>query len=217
MIKTGKPVIIILNEGRPRIINKIERGASAILDIYLPSNYGADALADILAGDVNPSGRLPITYPRYTNSLAGYIHKPSEGNGNPQGGEFDTQFQFGFGLSYTKFEYSNLTIDKKSFSPNETVTISVTVKNTGDREGKEVIQLFVSDLIASFTPDVKRLRGFEKVDIKAGDSKTLTFKLPLKDLAFVNTDNKKTLEAGDFKIEVANQTASFKVDRTIIF
>jgi beta-glucosidase len=217
MIKTSKPVILLLNEGRPRIISRIEPGAAAILHLYLPGNFGADALADILTGAVNPSGKLPITYPRYTNSLAGYIHKPSEGNGNPQGGEYDAQFQFGFGLSYTSFEYSNLGIDKKSFSPGETATITVTVKNTGNHVGKEVVQLFVSDLIASLTPDVKRLRGFEKVDLKTGESKTVTFKLPLKELAFVNTDNKKTLEAGDFKIQVASQTLSFMVNKTVVF
>ncbi len=165
-------MIFLLNEGRPRIINKIEPGAAAILDLYLPSNFGADALADILAGDVNPSGKLPITYPKYTNSLAGYIHKPSEGSGNPQGGESNAQFEFGFGLSYTSFEYTSLGIDKKSFSPGETATINVTVRNTGNREGKEVVQLFVSELVASLTPDVKRLRRFEKVDLKAGESKT---------------------------------------------
>jgi len=217
MIKTGKPVIFILNEGRPRIINRIEPGAAAILDLYLPSNFGADALADILTGDVNPSGKLPITYPRYTNSLAGYIHKPSEGDGNPQGGDFYPQYQFGFGLSYTTFEYNNLSIDKKTFSPGETATINVTVKNTGSKEGKEVVQLYVSELIASLTPDVKRLRGFEKVDLKPGESKTVTFKLPLKNLAFVNTDNMRTLEAGDFKIQIANQSTSFNVNKTIIF
>jgi beta-glucosidase len=217
MIKTGKPIIFILNEGRPRIINKIEPGAAAILDLYLPSNFGADALADILTGDVNPSGKLPITYPRYTNSLAGYIHKPSEGDGNPQGGDFFPQYQFGFGLSYTSFEYSNIGIDKKTFSPGETATINVTVKNTGSKEGKEVVQLYVSEVIASLTPDVKRLRGFEKVDLKPGESKTVTFKLPLKNLAFVNTDNKRTLEAGDFKIQIANQSTQFNVNKTIIF
>ncbi|MEP6948488.1 MAG: glycoside hydrolase family 3 N-terminal domain-containing protein [Ginsengibacter sp.] len=217
MIKTGKPVIFILNEGRPRIINRIEPGAAAIVDLYLPSNFGGDALADILTGDVNPSGKLPITYPKYTNSLAGYIHKPSEGNGNPQGGEDSIQFQFGFGLSYTSFEYSNLTINKKSFSPGETATINVTVKNTGNREGKEVAQLYVSELVASLTPDVKRLRGFEKIDLQPGESKTVEFKLPLKNLAFVNTDNKRTLEAGDFKTQVANQTTSFMVNKTIVF
>ena len=217
LIKTGKPVIFILNEGRPRIISRIEPGASAILDIYLPGNYGADALADILTGDVDPSGKLPITYPRYTNDLVGYIHKPSEGSGNPQGGETNPQYSFGFGLSYTNFSYSNLSVNKKSFDPGETATISVTVTNTGNREGKEVAQLFISDLIASFTPDVKRLRGFEKVDIKPGESKRIEFKIPLKQLSFVGPDNKKHLEEGDFKIQVADQTLEFSLNKTIVF
>ncbi|MDQ2720062.1 MAG: glycoside hydrolase family 3 C-terminal domain-containing protein [Bacteroidota bacterium] len=214
MIKTGKPVILILNEGRPRVFNKVEFGMAAILDIFLPGNSGADALADILTGDVNPSGKLPITYPRYVNSLVPYIHKPSEGGSNPQGGEFAPQYQFGFGLSYTTFEYSDLRIDKKSFSPNETATISVTVKNSGSKEGKEVVQLFLSELVASLSPDVKRLRGFEKIDLKAGESKSVTFKLPVKDLAFVNSDNKRILEAGVFKITINNQTQLFNVNQT---
>ncbi len=217
MIKTGKPVILILNEGRPRIINKIVPGIAGILDVYLPSNFGADALADILTGDVNPSGKLPITYPRYPNDLVNYIHKPSEGGGNPQGGEYDPQWQFGYGLSYTTFDYSNLTINKKSFSPGETADIAVTVKNTGSREGKEVVQLFVSDLVASLTPDVKRLRGFEKVDLKPGESKTVTFHLPMKDLAYVNSNNKKILEAGDFKIQINDLTSTFSVNKTTTF
>jgi beta-glucosidase len=217
MIKTGKPVILILNEGRPRVINDIVPGVKSILDVYLPGNFGADALTDILTGDVNPSGKLPITYPRYVNDLVGYIHKPSEGSGNPQGGEFDPQWPFGFGLSYTTFAYTDLKIDKTSFSPDETATIRVTVKNTGSKEGKEVVQLYTSDLIASITPDVKRLRRFEKVDLKPGESKTITFTLPLKDLAFVNTDNKKILEAGEFKIEVENLTSNFSVKTTKVF
>ncbi len=174
-------------------------------------------MADILTGDVNPSGKLPITYPRYPNDLVGYIHKPSEGGGNPQGGDYNPQWPFGFGLSYTTFEYSNLIINKKSFSPDETATVSVTVKNTGNKEGKEVAQLFTSELVASITPDVKRLRRFEKVDLKPGESKTVTFKLPLKDLAFVNTDNKKILEAGEFKIEVNDLTTMFTVNKTKTF
>ncbi|MDQ6764428.1 MAG: fibronectin type III-like domain-contianing protein, partial [Bacteroidota bacterium] len=181
------------------------------------SNFGADALADILTGDVNPSGKLPITYPQYTNSLAGYIHKPSEGNNNPQGGESNAQYQFGFGLSYTTFESSNLTIDKKTYAPGETAVINVTVKNTGSRDGKEVVQLFTSDLVASLTPDVKRLRGFEKIDLKAGESKKVTFRLPMKDLTFVNPDNKKVLEAGDFKIMVGNEGAIITVNKTMFF
>ena len=217
MIKTGKPVILILNEGRPRVINNIVPGVKGILDVYLPGNYGADALADILTGDVNPSGKLPITYPRYPNSLVSYIHKPSEGEGNPQGGDFYPQWQFGFGLSYTTFSYNDLKINKNAFGPDETATINVTVKNTGSKEGKEVVQLFSSQVVASITPDVKRLRGFEKVDLKPGESKTVTFTLPLRDLAFVNTDNKKILEAGDFKIQIENLTSTFNVNKTKTF
>lgn len=217
MIKTGKPVIVVLNEGRPRVINKIVPGAKAILDIYLPSNFGANALVDILTGTINPSGKLPITYPRYVNSLVPYIHKPSEGGGNPQGGEFVPQFEFGFGLSYTTFEYSDLKINKTTFGPGETALISVTVKNTGSRQGKEVAQLFISDLVASLTPDVKRLRGFEKLDLKPGESKGVMFRIPVKDLAFVNPQNKKVLEAGVFKVAINNQSLSFSVNSTKVF
>jgi beta-glucosidase len=214
---TGKPVVLILNEGRPRIIHRIEPGAAAILDIFLPGNFGADALADILTGDVNPSGKMPITYPRFPNALAGYIHKPSEGEGNPQGGEYAPQYPFGFGLSYTSFRYADLKVSKNDFGPEETATISVTVTNTGTREGKEVVQLFVSDLFASLTPDVKRLRGFDKVDLKPGESRAVQFELPLKQLAFVSTDNKKHLEEGDFRAQVGDQKITFHVNRTIVF
>lgn len=217
LIKTGKPVIFILNEGRPRIISAIEPGAAAIVDVFLPGNFGANALADILTGTVTPSGKLPITYPRYANDLAGYIHKPSEGSGNPQGGETAPQYPFGFGLSYTSFSYSNLGINKNSFEPNETATISVTVTNTGSKPGKEVVQVFISDLVASLTPDVKRLRGFEKVDLQPGESKTVTFSIPLKQLAFVGTDLKKHLEAGDFNIQVGALQQKFSVNKTISF
>ncbi|MFL5809657.1 MAG: glycoside hydrolase family 3 C-terminal domain-containing protein, partial [Flavisolibacter sp.] len=217
MIKTGKPVIFILNEGRPRIINRIEPGAAAILHVYLPGNYGANALADILTGTVNPSGKLPITYPRNVNDLVGYIHKPSEGSTNPQGGETAPQWPFGFGLSYTSFAYSDLNINKKSFGADETATISVTVRNTGSREGKEVVQLFVSDLIASFTPDVKRLRGFEKINLKPGESKTVSISLPMSRLAYVGPDLKQHLEEGDFRIQIANQTMNFTVTNTKSF
>ena len=217
LYKTGKPVIMILNEGRPRIIRKLVSGASAILDIFLPGNFGADALVDIVTGTVNPSGKLPLTYPRYTNALTGYIHKPSEGNSNPQGGEFDPQYPFGFGLSYTSFSYSNLNINKKSFLPEETANITVTITNKGSVVGKEVAQLFISDLIASFTPDVKRLRGFEKISLNPGESKLVTFSLPMKELAFVNPGNKKQLEKGEFKIQVADQTISFMLNGDLVF
>lgn len=217
LYKTGKPVVLILNEGRPRIISKIEPKASAIVHIYLPGNYGADALADILTGSVNPSGKLPITYPRYSNDLVGYIHKPSEGSGNPQGGDTNPQYPFGFGLSYTTFSYSNLSVDKKSFGVDDVATISVTVTNKGNRAGKEVVQLFISDLIASLTPDVKRLRGFEKVSLNPGESKTVSFKIPMQQLAFVGVDNQKHLEEGDFTIQIADQTTNFTVTQTKTF
>jgi beta-glucosidase len=217
LYKTGKPVILILNEGRPRIIRKIETGASAVLDIYLPSNFGGDALADILSGDINPSGKLPITYPRYTNDLAGYIHKPSEGADNPQGGSTNPQYPFGFGLSYTNFTYSHLSLNKTSFKPDETVTVSVTITNSGNREGKETMQVYISDLIASFTPDVKRLRGFEKIDLAPGVSKTIQLKIPIKDLAFVNPQNKKVVEEGEFKVQVGNLSANFVVTSSKTF
>jgi beta-glucosidase len=217
MIRTGKPVVLILNQGRPRIIHRIEPGAAAIVYAYLPGNYGADALADVLTGVVNPSGKLPMTYPRYANDLTGYIHKPSEGSTNPQGGETAPQYPFGFGLSYTRFSYRNLKLSKNRFHPGETATISVTVQNTGSKEGKEVVQLFVSDVIASFTPDVKRLRGFEKVSLKPGESKTVSFTLPLHQLAFVGPDLKRRLEEGDFNVQIADQTAVFSVSRPNVF
>jgi beta-glucosidase len=215
--KTGKPVILILNEGRPRIINRIEGGAAAVVDIYLPSNFGGDALADILSGDVNPSGKLPITYPRYTNDLAGYIHKPSEGADNPQGGTTDPQYHFGFGLSYTSFTYSKLSLNKISYKPDETITVTFMVTNNGTREGKEAVQLYVSDLIASFTPDVKRLRGFEKISLQPGESKTVSLKVAVKDLAFVNPQNKKTIEEGEFKLQVAGLSTTFIVTSSKTF
>jgi len=222
MIKTGKRVILILNEGRPRIISAIEPGAQAIIHTYLPGNFGADALADILTGDVNPSGKLPITYPRYTNSLTPYIHKYSDQTANPQGAydysaDFNPQYQFGYGLSYTTFAYSNLIIDKTTVDPNGTVAISVTVANTGSRDGKEAVHLFISDLLASVAPDVKRLRGFDKVMLKAGESKRVEFRIPVKELAFINTDNKHQLEAGDFKVMIGDQTAQFTVNKTVVF
>ncbi|HEY0355423.1 MAG TPA: glycoside hydrolase family 3 C-terminal domain-containing protein, partial [Flavisolibacter sp.] len=213
----GKPVILVLNEGRPRIIHELEPLASAIVHTYLPGNYGADALADILTGDVNPSGKLPITYPRYVNDLTGYIRKPSEGSTNPQGGHTNPQYPFGFGLSYTNFEYSNLVINKNSFGPGETANISITVTNTGSREGKEVVQLFVSDLVASFTPDVKRLKGFEKISLAPGESRTVSFQLPIIQLAFVDPSNKKLVEKGEFLVMVGGQEAKFNLSASKSF
>ncbi len=208
--KTGKPVILVLNEGRPRIIREIEPGSKAVIQLYLPGNYGADALADILAGDVNPSGKLPYTYPKFEQGLITYDHKPCQNIGQKMEGVYDydaetaVQYPFGFGLSYTTFEYTNLIIDKKSFVPGDTITVTVDVKNTGEMAGKESVMLFTSDLVASITPDVRRLRAFRKINLQPGEQKTVALKIAADDLAFVNPDGKWTLEAGDFKFQVGN-------------
>lgn len=210
LAKVGKPVILVLNEGRPRCISKIEPSMSAIVQTYLPGNYGGDALADILFGDVNPSGKLPYTYPSYSNSLVTYNHKPSEEQKRAEGAyvyesDYNPQFEFGFGLSYTTFAYSNLKVSSSDFMKGETVKISVDVKNTGQREGKETVLLYSSDRYASISPDVKRLRGFDKISLKPGESRTVHFELSDKDLAFVNTDNQWITEPGAFEIRIGDQ------------
>ena len=208
--KTGKPVILVLNEGRPRIIRKIEPGSKAIVQLYLPGNYGADALSDILAGDINPSGKLPYTYPKFEQGLITYDHKPCQNIGQKMEGVYDygaetaVQYPFGFGLSYTTFEYTNLIIDKKSFVPGDTITVSIDVKNTGEMAGKESVMLFTSDLVSSITPDVRRLRAFRKINLQPGEQKSVTLKVAANDLAFVNADGKWILEEGDFKFQVGN-------------
>lgn len=208
--KTGKPIVLVLNEGRPRIIREIEPGSKAIVQLYLPGNYGADALADILAGDVNPSGKLPYTYPKFEQGLITYDHKPCQNIGQKMEGVYDygaetaVQYPFGFGLSYTTFEYANLIIDKKSFVPGDTISVTVDVKNIGEMAGKESVMLFTSDLVSSITPDVRRLRAFRKINLQPGEQKTVTLKIAADDLAFVNPEGKWTLEAGDFKFQVGN-------------
>jgi beta-glucosidase len=203
---TGKPVILILNEGRPRIISKFEQQMAAILQVYLPGNFGGDALADILTGTVNPSGKLPYTYPRFPNSLIPYYHKPSEEQTKAEGvynyeADYNPQYEFGFGLSYTRFEYANLTTNQSAYSPDEEIQIEVTVRNTGKRSGKETVQLYTSDLYASLTPDVKRLRRFEKIKLQPGETKTVAFTLTSKDLSFVQSGDRRVVEAGDFVIQ----------------
>jgi beta-glucosidase len=217
-IKSGKPVIAVLNEGRPRIIREIVPGVKGILHAYLPGNFGGVAVADILFGDVNPSGKLPYTYPMYVNTLVTYDHKPSEHQARMVGmydyeSDFAIQFPFGFGLSYTTFEYSDLSLSSESISDEDELTVNVTVTNTGDRDGKEVVQLFTSDLFASITPDVKRLRRFEKIDLKPGESKTLTFNLTVEDLAFVNAELNRVTEPGEFEISIADLKAKFEYTR----
>ena len=203
---TGKPVILVLNEGRPRIIGDIEPLVKAVVDVMLPSNFGGDALAALLAGDENFSGKLPFTYPKHINALHTYDYKVSE-HRETMGGSYnydavmDVQWPFGFGLSYTSFSYSDLKLESpEQFKAGDVLKLSVKVTNTGDRPGKEAVLLYSSDLVASLIPDVRRLRGFEKVALEPGETKTVTFEVPAHELAFVGADGKWRLEKGDFRL-----------------
>lgn len=222
LAKTGKPVILVLNEGRPRLINTIEKEMQAVIQTYLPANFGGDALADVLYGDVNPSGKLPYTYPMYANTLVTYDHKPSEEQNKMAGmydyeSDFAIQYPFGFGLSYTTFEYADLQVNKAAVNADESIVVSVNVKNTGKREGKEVVQLYVSDLYASITPDVKRLRGFEKIILRAGESQKVSFTIAPRDLAFVAKDLRWTVEEGDYEISIGTQKVKFHLNQSRTF
>ncbi len=202
---TGKPIVLVLNEGRPRIIGDIEPLAKAVVDVLLPSNFGGDALAALLAGDENFSGKLPFTYSRRINSLHTYDYKVSEHRDVMSGSYnydaiMDVQWPFGHGLSYTTFEYSDLSVDLTSFQAGDVLKVSVKVTNTGSRAGKEAVLLYSSDLVASLIPDVKRLRGFEKIALEPGASQVVTFELPANELAFVGADGKWRLEKGDFRL-----------------
>ena len=219
---TGKPVILILNQGRPRIINDIVPLAKAIVNVMLPSNYGGDALANLLAGDANFSGKMPFTYPKHINALANYDYKPCENMGQ-MGGNYnydsvmDVQWEFGFGLSYTTYSYSNLKVDKTSFTADDVLTVSVDVTNTGKVAGKESVLLYSKDLVASSTPDNIRLRNFEKIELNPGETKTVTMQLKGSDLAFVGYDGKWRLEKGDFKLKCGNQWTDIQCSETKIW
>ncbi|QEK52440.1 beta-glucosidase [Pedobacter aquae] len=213
----GKPIILVLNEGRPRIISKIEPAMPAIVQTYLPGNFGGDALADILFGDVNPSGKLPYTYPKYPNSLVNYNHKPSESRSVVEGvynydADYNPQYEFGHGLSYTTFKYSNLSLSAVKITENDKLQVSVDVTNTGTREGKEVVDVYLSDLYASITPDKKRLKAFEKISLKAGEVKTVKFTITKEELAFINDNNKKVVEPGEFEIQIGGLKRQFEVE-----
>lgn len=212
LAKTGKPIVLVLNEGRPRLIADIEPLAKGIIDIFLPGNYGGDALAQLVAGKQNFSGKMPYTYPKEINSLANYDFKKSEEVGTMEGAydynaKITQQWGFGQGLSYTTYQYSNLKVSQSQFRHGDVIKVSVDVKNTGKVAGKESVLLFSSDLIASMTPDGRRLRAFDKVELLPGETKTVTFDLKADDLAFVGYDGKWILEEGDFKLMIADQTA----------
>ena len=209
LAKTGKPIILVLNEGRPRLVADIEPLAKAVVDILLPGNYGADALANLLAGDANFSAKMPYTYPREINSLATYDYKVSEEVGTMEGAynydaKVSLQWPFGYGMSYTTYDYNNLKVSKSQFTADDVLTVSVDVKNTVNREGKEVVLLYSSDLVASIVPDNKRLRDFTKISLQPGETKTVTFNVPAKNLAFVGADGRWTLEEGEFLFKVGS-------------
>ncbi len=222
LAKTGKPIILILNEGRPRLITDIEPLAKGVIDIFLPGNYGADALANLMTGDANFSAKMPYTYPREINSLNTYDYKASEEVGTMSGAyNYDAKvslmWPFGYGLSYTKYEYSNLKVDKSTFNSDDVLTVTVDVKNVGNVDGKEPVLMYSSDLVASIVPDNKRLRSFTKVELKAGESKTVTFRLPARELAFVGADGKWIIEEGDFVIKIGDQTQKIQCSTTKVW
>lgn len=219
LAKTGKPVILVLNEGRPRLIADIEPLAQGIIDILIPGNMGGDALANLVSGKSNFSGKMPYTYPKEINSLANYDFKKSEEVGTMEGAydynaKITQQWGFGHGLSYTSYQYSNLKVSQSDFRHGDIIKVSVDVKNTGKVAGKESVLLFSSDLIASMVPDGRRLRAFDKIELQPGETKTVTFNLNADDLAFVGYDGKWVLEEGDFKLMIADQTVNIHCDKT---
>lgn len=219
LAKTGKPVILVLNEGRPRLIADIEPLAQGIIDILIPGNMGGDALANLVSGKSNFSGKMPYTYPKEINSLANYDFKKSEEVGTMEGAydynaKITQQWGFGHGLSYTSYQYSNLKVSQSDFRHGDIIKVSVDVKNTGKVAGKESVLLFSSDLIASMLPDGRRLRAFDKIELQPGETKTVTFNLNADDLAFVGYDGKWVLEEGDFKLMIADQTVNIHCDKT---
>ena len=222
LAKTGKPLILVLNEGRPRLIADIEPLAKAVVDIFLPGNYGGDALANLLSGDANFSAKMPYTYPKEINSLINYDYKVSEEVGTMAGAyDYDAkvilQWPFGYGLSYTTFDYANLRVDRQQFAAGDVLTVSVDVRNTGSRAGKEPVLLYSSDLVASIVPDNRRLRCFTKVELAPGETKTVTFRLPANDLAFVGADGRWTLEEGDFLLRIARLSQKVYCTKTKVW
>ncbi len=220
---TGRPIILVLNEGRPRIINDIEPLARAVVDVMLPGNQGGDALAALMSGEENFSGRLPFTYPKYVNSLHTYDYKVSESRETMEGAYnydavMDVQWPFGYGLSYTSYEYSDFRcLGGSDFTADDNLEFEITVRNAGSHAGKEAVLLYSSDVIASIIPDVRRLRGFDKVSLAAGESKTVKFTVPASELAFVGADGKWRLEAGEFRMSCGGQVVMLNCSRTKVW
>lgn len=220
--KTGKPIVLVLNEGRPRIITDIEPLAGAVVHTFLPGNYGGEALARLMAGEANFSGRMPYTYPRHTGALVTYDYKPCESRGQMAGNYnydavMDVLYTFGYGLSYTTYKYSNLRADKTEFAAGDSITFSVDVTNTGTMAGKESVLLYVSDLVATITPDNRRLRAFDKVSLAPGDTCTVKLAISARDLAFVGMGNRWTLEEGEFHVAVGKESLRIRCTETKTF
>lgn len=217
--KTNKKLILVLNEGRPRLINDIEPMADGVVDVLLPGNYGGDALANILAGDVNPSGKMPYTYPRYSASLTTYDYRVSEETDKMEGiynydAVVSVQWPFGYGLSYTTFDYSNFKVDRTTFTADDDLHFTVDVKNTGSVKGKETVMLFSRDMVASMVPENRRLRAFKKIELAPGETKTVSLTIKGSDLAFVNPSLKWILEEGDFRMQAGNKTLMIHCSQT---
>ena len=218
LAQAGKPVVLVLAEGRPRILREIEPFCQAVVHTFLPSNYGGSALARLLAGDSDFTGRMPYTYPKYTGSLVNYDYKPCENMGQMEGNYnydavMDVQWPFGYGLHYTTLSYANMQVDKTNFRQGDILKVTVDVTNTGKCATKESVLLFSSDLVASITPDNRRLRAFEKVDLQPGQTKTVTLQLPASDLSFVDHNDQWVLEPGDFRLFIADQQVTVRCDK----
>lgn len=210
LAKTGKPIVLVLAEGRPRIISAVEPGVTSVLHTYLLGNEGGNVVADAMIGKINPSGRLPYTYPRYTNSLLNYYRKYTENKEASEVAGYDPQWEFGTGLSYTTFKYSNLKISSSKLPETGSISVSVDVTNTGKVAGKESVLMYVSDLVATITPEFKRLRGFEKIDLQPNQTRTVTFQISKEKLSFINYDLKRVTEPGEFKVAIGDLAVNFQ-------
>jgi beta-glucosidase len=209
--KAKRPVVLVLTEGRPRIIRRVADSVQGIVMAYNPGNEGGPAIADVLFGDVNPSGKLPITYPRWANRLFTYDHKRFAGDDSPEGRTLDTpQFEFGYGLSYTNFSYTDLRVSPAAATDGQTIHVEVSVKNSGERDGKEVVQLYLSQHWASVTPPERRLKRFAKIFLRAGETRRVSFELTANDLSFISGDNKRIVEPGPFDVRIAGLTQGFE-------
>lgn len=207
--KTGKPIILVLLEGRPRVISRIEPRMNSVLVSMLPGMEGGRAIADIIFGDYNPDGKLPFSYPKYTNGFTTYDHKPIE---EFDSNTYDPQWPFGSGLSYTRFEYSNLTLNKTSFNKGEEIKVSVTLKNAGSKSGKQTVMLYISDIVGSVSRPVKQLKGINKISLQPGVSQVVEFTITPDQLSFIGRDNKRIIEAGEFKVMIENLSAQFTLN-----